>query len=67
MLGMLTSMSDDPGFHAVCAALPRARSSLSGPANAITVFLCGDVMIGRGAVLITSCHTPATHVFTNPS
>ena len=48
MLGMLTSMIDDPGCHAVCTAWPRARSSLSGLANAITVFLCGDVMIGRG-------------------
>jgi poly-gamma-glutamate capsule biosynthesis protein CapA/YwtB (metallophosphatase superfamily) len=48
MLGMLTSIIDDPGLHAACAALPRASSSPSGPAHALTVFLCGDVMIGRG-------------------
>jgi poly-gamma-glutamate synthesis protein (capsule biosynthesis protein) len=29
-------------------ALPQAKSHLAGDADAITIFLCGDVMIGRG-------------------
>lgn len=48
MLGKLTSVFDHAAPPAACAATPRAGPSLSGSANAITVFLCGDVMIGRG-------------------
>src|SRR4030095_13921181 len=48
MFGMLTPLIDTPGLHAACAAKPRVGPSPSGPATAITLFLCGDVMIGRG-------------------
>jgi poly-gamma-glutamate capsule biosynthesis protein CapA/YwtB (metallophosphatase superfamily) len=48
MLGMLTTKSDLPVLHDVCAALPQAPPAPSGTANALTVFLSGDVMIGRG-------------------
>jgi poly-gamma-glutamate capsule biosynthesis protein CapA/YwtB (metallophosphatase superfamily) len=48
MLGMLTPLSDAPNLHAACAVRPWVGPSPSGPATAITVFLCGDVMIGRG-------------------
>jgi poly-gamma-glutamate capsule biosynthesis protein CapA/YwtB (metallophosphatase superfamily) len=48
MLGMWTPTSALPTLSDACAALPQARPELSGNADAITIFLCGDVMIGRG-------------------
>jgi poly-gamma-glutamate synthesis protein (capsule biosynthesis protein) len=48
MLDVLTTKSDLPISHDACAAMPQAEHSPSCNANAITVFLGGDVMIGRG-------------------
>jgi poly-gamma-glutamate capsule biosynthesis protein CapA/YwtB (metallophosphatase superfamily) len=48
MLGMLTLGSDAPVLHGAGAAMPQAGQPPSGNAHAITIFLCGDVMIGRG-------------------
>jgi poly-gamma-glutamate synthesis protein (capsule biosynthesis protein) len=48
MLGLLTSVPAHSGLPAACAATPRADPVPSGHADAITIFLCGDVMIGRG-------------------
>lgn len=48
MFGLLASLRAAPGLQAACAAGPRVGPAPSGPAAAITLFLCGDVMIGRG-------------------
>jgi poly-gamma-glutamate capsule biosynthesis protein CapA/YwtB (metallophosphatase superfamily) len=47
-LGTLTPMRDPAVPHDACAAMPQAGRQPSANANAITIFLCGDVMIGRG-------------------
>src|SRR5439155_13257507 len=48
MLGMLTPTSALPVLPDACAALPQARPDFSGNVDAITMFMCGDVMVGRG-------------------
>ena len=48
MLGMLTPNSALPSLPDTGAAMPQAKPDLSGHAGAITLFLCGDVMLGGG-------------------
>jgi len=62
MLGMLTPKSALPVLPDACAALPQARPDPSGNADAITIFLCGDVMIGRGIDLVLP-HPSDPHLY----
>jgi poly-gamma-glutamate synthesis protein (capsule biosynthesis protein) len=45
---MLTPRIAHPVLHAVCTARSQTGDQPSAGANTITIFLCGDVMIGRG-------------------
>jgi poly-gamma-glutamate synthesis protein (capsule biosynthesis protein) len=45
---MVTRKTAPPVLQTAGAAVPQAGHQPSGNANAITIFLCGDVMTGRG-------------------